>query len=311
MKRYLLGRILWGLPVLWGVLSVTFFLLHLVPGDPVSLLLGEGAEESDRLALRQTLGLERPLVDQYFTYVLQLAKGNWGESISHRLPVLDLILERFPSTLLLTLTSLTFATLVSVPIGLGTAAYRGRWPDRLGMFLALMGHSVPLFVIAPLVVLAFAIDLPLLPVSGSGTWAHLVLPTFCLGFGLCGLLSRMLRSSAVDVVGSMHVRAARSRGIGPWRLYSRYILKVSVLPVLSVWGGLLGGLLGGAVVTETLFDWPGLGRLFYTAFQARDYPLIQGIVLWISVVYVGIQVLLDFAYAGLDPRIRLGAEEGA
>lgn len=303
MTRFALRRLIAGLLVVVGVTTLVFFLLHLIPGDPVDMMLGDAAVKGDREELRRALGLDLSLGSQYLHFWKQLLDGSWGTSFSHRLPVLKLILERFPSTLTLAATGFSVAVVVGIPMGLWGARRPGQWLDLSLRTAALLTHVVPIFVVAPVAVLYFAIELRWLPVSGGGGALHLVLPSMCLGVGVSGFLARVLRTSVGEELAADYVRTARAKGLSERAILWRHAFRNTAVPLLTVSGSLWGGLLAGAVLTETLFDWPGLGRLFFTAFQARDYPLVQGIVLWISVSYVLIHFLVDILYSWADPRI--------
>ncbi len=308
MRKYILRRFIETLPVIFGVVTLVFLLIHFIPGDPIDMMLGESTQRADREKLRHLLGLDLPLVIQYLNFWKNIFFHSWGQSIVHSKSVLSLILECFPSTLLLSLSSLLLACLLSFPLGV-LAAYRaGTWVDTLATSFSLLGMSVPLFVTAPLGVLEFSIRLRWLPVAGAETFAHLVLPSLCLSFGISGILTRMIRNSVLENLGEDFVRTARSKGLSEYSVLFKHTLRNALIPVITTLGNVLGGLLAGAVLTETLFDWPGIGNLFFKAFQSRDFPLIQGIVLWISAVYVLISFLLDICYSLADPRILLEVE---
>lgn len=307
MARFLLRRLVGALPTIFFVSLIVFLLLRFVPGDPVDLMLGDFASAQDKAELRAALGLDLSTVAQGARFVRNLFDGTWGQSLTFHRPVLEMIFERFPSTLLLGVSSLLVAILVSLPLGLIAAARAGRWADVASSTVALVAVSVPIFVTAPLVVLYFAVDLGWLPVAGADSAEHLVLPALCLGFGLSGLLTRMIRASLLDTLSEDFVRTARAKGLSEGRVLLVHALRNGLIPVVTVLGNLLGSVLAGAVLTETLFDWPGIGRLFYSAFQSRDYPLIQGIVLWTSLSYIVVNLLVDVVYAWVDPRIRLEA----
>lgn len=303
--RFLVKRFLGALPVLVGVATLVFLLIHFIPGDPIDLLLGDTASPEDRNHLREQLGLNWPLWKQYLLYWKHVFDGSWGQSLTRSASVLSLILDRFPATLGLAFSSLWVACVISFPLGVYAAKNAGRWPDSVSTALALVGVSVPIFVLAPLAVLFFSIRLRWLPVAGSGSFGHWILPSLCLGGGLAGILTRMIRTSVLECLSEDFVRTARSKGLSETKVLFRHTLRNAFIPVLTVMGNMLGGLLAGAVLTETLFDWPGLGKLFYSAFRERDYPLIQGIVLWIAVSYSLINIGVDFLYSVVDPRVRL------
>lgn len=309
MLRYFLKRLLAAIPTIFAVVSVVFLLVHFVPGDPAALLLGDGADPRDVEDLRHHLGLDRSLLGQYGLFWRQLFDGSWGQSLTRSSAVLPLVLERFPATLGLALWSLAWSVCLGVPLGLITARKAGSPLDMVLSSAALAAGAVPIFVTAPLAVLFFAIAHPWLPVAGYGTPWHYVLPVLCLGTGLSGLILRTVRSSAIEALGEDYVRTARAKGLDETRILLRHVFRNSLLPLLTVLANALGALLAGAVLTETLFDWPGLGKLFNSAFRSRDYPLVQGIVLWTSVSYVAVHFLVDFIYTWADPKLRARACE--
>ena len=308
MTKFFLRRLWQTLPVIFGVVTLVFLLIHFIPGDPIDMMLGESTQSADREKMRHLLGLDLPLLQQYFNFWKNIFFNSWGESIVFAKPVLTLIWECFPATMLLSFSSLIFAAAISFPLGV-LAAYRaGTWIDTLTTSFSLLGMSVPIFVTAPLGVLEFSIRLRWFPVAGSESFSHLILPTLCLGFGISGILTRMIRNSVLENLGEDFVRTARSKGLSEISVIFKHTLRNALIPVITVLGNIMGSLLAGAVLTETLFDWPGLGNLFFKAFQSRDFPLIQGIVLWISAVYVLISLILDLCYSAADPRIRLEEE---
>ena len=309
MKAFLFRRFLSTLPVLFGVATLVFLLLHVIPGDPVALMLGDYATPEDLAQTRTRLGLNDPLLVQYGNFWLGIFNGTWGHSFSYDAPVLDLILERFGSTVYLALSSLGFAICLSFSLGVYSASRRHSWADHVATLWALLGLSLPIFVVAPIAVLVFSIYLRWLPVAGSESWLHLVLPSLCLGFGLTGILTRMVRSCMLEILGEDFVRTARAKGLHERVILWRHVLRNALLPVMTLLGNMLGGLFAGALITETLFDWPGIGRLFYSGVQQRDYPLIQGGVIWVALCYVLINALVDIAYALVDPRIRIFSDE--
>ncbi|MGD8999851.1 MAG: ABC transporter permease [Granulosicoccaceae bacterium] len=304
MLRALMTRLAGTLIVLFGVTLLVFLLAHIIPGDPVEVMLGEHAAAADRQALRESLGLDRPLARQLAQYYAALIQGDLGYSLYNRQAVSDLIVERLPATLQLSLAAILVALLLAVPAGVIAAARHGRLPDRLVSGVSMFGLSVPNFVFGPLLMLVFAVWLGWLPVSGQEGPGSLVLPALTLGTALAAMLMRMLRSSLLEVLGEDYVRSARARGLSPLRVLLRHALRNAWLPVLTLLGLQLGALLAGAVITETVFNWPGIGLLTVEAIEKRDYPLIQGCVLFISVVYVGVNLLTDLVYLWADPRLR-------
>lgn len=308
MPRFLLTRLLGALPVVLGVALLVFLLLHLVPGDPVELMLGDSARPADRAALRQALGLDHPFGVQLQTYFEGLARLDLGESLYSRRPVLELIAERLPATLELAAAALALALLIALPLGTLAARYHNRPADSLAMGFSLLGVSIPNFWLGPLLILLFSLGLGLTPVSGRDEPASLVLPALTLGTGMAAVLARMVRGSLLEVLNEDFIRAARAKGVSERALLWRHALPNAWLPVLTLLGLQLGALLGGAVITETVFAWPGLGSLLVEAIQRRDYPLVQGCVLLISLTYVLVNSLTDLAYGWVDPRVRGGGD---
>jgi len=305
MGTYIFRRLLAAIPVIVGVVTLVFLLVHFIPGDPVEMMLGDAAEFADKENMRRLLGLNLPMHEQYLLFWKNIFNGTWGHSIAFSRSVLDLILERFGATALLAGCALALGTLVSFPLGVNAARKAGTAQDSLSVGFALVGMSVPIYVMAPIAVLLFSIGFRWFPVAGYGTVAHLVLPTICLGFSLSGMLTRMVRTSMLETLGEDYIRTARSKGLAEKYVLFKHALRNAMIPVITILGNMLGGLLAGAVITETLFDWPGIGKLFYSAFQSRDYPLIQGVVLWISISYVLINLFVDVLYSVFDPRVRL------
>ena len=306
MRRYLLSRFLSFLPSLLGVLTLVFFLIHIVPGDPVEAMLGETASASDKEALRRELGLDEPLWKQYISYLQGLAVGDLGHSLYYHGEVTDLILLRFPATLELTLAAMTAAILLAFPLGILAAWKSHTWMDRLALLFSLFGLAMPNFWLGPLLIIVFSIDLGLLPVSGSGSLTHLVLPALTLGTAMAALLTRMIRSSLLEVIHEDYIQAARAKGLSERKVWLKHALRNSLLPVITILGLQFGALLAGSVITETIFAWPGIGRLTIEAIQTRDYLLVQGCVLAIAVSYLVINLFTDVLYRLIDPRISYG-----
>ena len=305
MKAYLIRRLLSVIPVVVGVVTVVFLFLRLVPGDPVDLMLGENALQADRQALRQSLGLDQPIAKQYLNYVSGVVRGDLGQSYYYREPVLDTLWVRYPATLELTLAGLAVGLLIAFPIGIWAAVRKGKTFDRVSMLAAFVGVALPSFWLGPLLISYFAVDLDWLPVSGREGIDSLVLPALTLGIGLASLSSRMVRASLIDTLSEDYVRTARAKGLSERRVILKHALRNALLPVVTIIGLQFGALLSGAVITETIFSWPGVGRLLITAIQTRDYPLIQGGVLLISLTYVAVNLITDLLYGVLDPRIRV------
>jgi ABC-type dipeptide/oligopeptide/nickel transport system permease component len=295
---------LYTLPVLWLVVSAVFLLIHLVPGDPIVQMLGEGAPASDVAATRHEYGLDLPLPQQYVRYWKGVLHGDLGPSIRYGQGVTRLIAQRYPFTLQLTLASLLVAILISIPAGVRSAQRRGRWDDKLLSVVSLFGLSFPNFALGPILILFFAIKLGWLPVSGTGTFAHLVLPSLTMGGALAAILTRMVRTSMLEELGQDYIRTARAKGLSERAVVYRHALRNAMLPVLTVVGLQFGALLAGAIVTETIFSWPGIGRLTIQAIGNRDYYLVQGCILAIGLTYVLVNFLTDLLYSVANPRIR-------
>ncbi len=297
-------RLLQAIPTLFGVATLVFFLLHLVPGDPVDALLGETAMAADREALRQALHLDQPLGLQYAHYLQGLMHGDWGHSIINKVDVLEKISNRIGATMQLAAASLLLAVLLAIPLGYMAARHRGQWQDTATMGVALLGVSIPNFWLGPMLILWFSVFLGWLPVSGIAQSGSMVLPTITLGTALAAILSRMARASWLEAMHMDACRTARAFGIAESRIWWRHAARLAVIPVLTLFALQLGAVLGGAVITETVFDWPGLGLLTIEAIQRRDYPMVQGCVLVIAVFYVLANLLADMIALWLDPRQR-------
>jgi peptide/nickel transport system permease protein len=307
MPSYLIQRIGGAIIVVLGVVSIVFLLIHLIPGDPVDVMLGEGATAADREALRRSLGLDLPVAAQFANYLHGLLQLDLGTSFHSQRPVTDLLLERVPATAQLAALSLLVAVALALPLGMLAAVRRDTPWDTGSMAFSMLGVSIPNFWLGPLLILVFALWLGWFPVSGREATGAVVLPALTLGTGLAAILSRMVRSSLLEVLGEDYIRTARAKGLPPHRVLLGHGLRNALLPVITLLGLQLGALLAGAVVTETVFSWPGIGLLTIEAIQTRDYPVVQACVLLISLTYVLVNLLTDLAYAWIDPRIRLGA----
>lgn len=305
MTQPIFSRISSAVLVVFGVCTLVFLLIHLVPGDPVEAMLGESARPADRQALRAALGLDRPLAEQYLQYLGDLAHLDFGQSFQFRRPVADLLSERIPPTLELAGAALALALVLAVPLGVVSARNRGKALDSGAMAFSLLGISIPNFWLGPLLILVFSLWLGWTPVSGRDGLMSLILPAVTLGTGLAAVLARMVRSSVLEVLGEDYVRTARAKGLSETAVMWRHALRNAWLPVLTLVGLQLGGLLGGAVITETVFAWPGVGSLLVEAIQNRDYPVVQASVLLVSLTYVFVNTLTDLVYAWVDPRIRV------
>jgi ABC-type dipeptide/oligopeptide/nickel transport system permease component len=302
--RFLVRRLALTLPVLLGVTTLVFALIHLVPGDPAQAMLGETASEEDIQALRERLGLDRPLVEQYGAFLAGVARGDLGASLQTNEPVARAILDRLPATLELAAAAMVVSIGVAIPLGIIAAVRRGTFVDHLATTLALTGISIPNFWLGPLLAIVFAVELGWLPVSGRGTPAHLILPAISLGAAFAAILARMTRASLLEELREPYVQAARARGASRVRAILRHAFRNSLIPVVTLVGLQFGAVLTGAVITETIFAWPGVGRLLIQSIGFRDYPLVQGCILFIAVTYVGVNLLTDLVYGVLDPRIR-------
>jgi ABC-type dipeptide/oligopeptide/nickel transport system permease component len=304
MLRYLSLRVLYTLPAVWLVVSIVFLLIHLVPGDPILQMLGEGAPAADVEATRHLYGLDLPLGEQYLHYWKGVLRGDLGPSLRFNQSVSKMIAQRYPYTLELTLASLLVAIVLSIPAGVRSAQRRNRWDDRLLSVVSLFGLSFPNFALGPILILFFAIKLGLLPVSGSETVAHLVLPAITMGGALAAILTRMVRTSMLEESGHDYIRTARAKGLPERTVVYRHALRNAMIPIITVLGLQFGALLAGAIVTETIFSWPGIGRLTIQAISNRDYYLVQGCILAIGLTYIAVNFLTDLLYSAVNPRIR-------
>jgi peptide/nickel transport system permease protein len=311
MSRYIFRRLLQTVPVLLGVSLLAFAIMHVVPGDPVRLIAGPDAPESVVARIRVELGLERPLHVQYLSFLGRALRGDLGRSLRSRTPVMDEIFSRFPATLELTTVSMLLAVGVGIPLGLVAAVRRASWLDYLATGASLSTLSMPIFWVAIVAIWLFSLQLGWLPVSGRAgpVWEweglrHIVLPAATLATTSLAIISRLTRSGMLDVLGREYVTTARAKGVPPWSVVGKHALANALIPVVTVVGLQYGFLLGGAVVTETIFAWPGVGRLAITAILQRDYPVVQGCVLLVAVAFVLINLLVDVLYGWLDPRIR-------
>jgi ABC-type dipeptide/oligopeptide/nickel transport system permease component len=304
MIRYVSLRLLLALPALWLILTMVFLLAHIVPGDPVQQMLGEGARDEDLDQLRHSLGLDQPLPVQYGRYVAGVLRGNLGESFRFQQPVSQVVLSHYPATLELAVVALVVCAAIGIPAGMLAAQHRGTSTDHaIGVF-TLLGLSVPNFALGPVLILVFSVALGWLPVSGRGGLGQLVLPTFTLGAALAAILTRMVRTSVIEELSSDYVRTARAKGLSESAVLFRHAFRNALIPILTILGLQFGTLLAGTIVTETIFSWPGIGRLAVQAIEARDYPLLQGCILLIAVSYVIVNLLTDLVYALVDPRVR-------
>lgn len=306
MKRYFIHRLLLLLPTLLGALSFVFFLIHLIPGDPVDVMLGETASSADKEELRRNLGFDRPLAAQYQTFLVRLAAGDLGRSLYEQAGVAAIIGARFPATLQLAFCAMLISVLTSFTLATLAARKRGSWIDRAALLFSLLGLSLPNFWLGPLLMILFSIQLGWLPVSGQGGPSHLILPALTLGLGMAAILTRILRASLLQVAHEDYVQTARAKGLSERRVWLKHTLRNALLSVVTVMSLQCGSLLTGSIITETIFSWPGIGRLTVQAIQTRDYPLVQGCVLVIAISYVLLNFLTDIVYKFIDPRITYG-----
>ncbi len=298
-------RIAITLPAVWLVLTMVFLLAHIVPGDPVQQMLGEDARTEDLAQLRHSLGLDLPLRTQYARYLSGLIRGDWGRSFRFQAPVLPMVVQRYPATLELALAAMLVCAAIAIPAGIAAARRRGRSADHAIGALTLLGLSVPNFALGPVLILVFSIGFGWLPVSGRGGISHLILPAATLGAALAAIMTRMVRGAMIEEISGDYVRTARAKGLSERAVLYRHAFPNALVPILTILGLQFGALLAGTIVTESIFAWPGIGRLTVQAIQARDYPLLQGCILAIALSYVIVNLLTDFTYALVDPRIRL------
>lgn len=304
MLRYILKRIVFLIPVLIGVSILIFTIIHLAPGDPAETMLGPSATAQDLTDLREQLGLNKPLTVQYFTFLLNTLKGDLGRSIRTNNPVMEEIVDRFKPSLVLAVCSMVFALLLGIPLGILAALKQNSWIDTLCNFVALLGFSLPGFWLGLMLMLLFSIMIPILPSSGYGSWKQLIMPTLVLGTNTMAVLARMTRSSMLEVIRQDYVRTAKAKGL-KWRLILlRHILSNVMIPVVTVAGLHFGHMLGGVVITETIFSIPGVGRLIIDAIRFHDYPVVQGGILFFAFCLSLVNLAVDLLYALLDPRIK-------
>ena len=304
LLRSLATRLGYTLPVLWLVVSIVFLLIHIVPGDPVEQMLGEGARPADIAALRHLYALDLPLHTQYIRYWRGVLHGDLGQSIRLNDSVTHLVLTRYPFTVELTAAALFVALLLAIPAGISAALHRGRPRDHVIGVVSLLGLSFPAFALGPILMILVSIKLGWLPVSGAGDFAHLVLPAITMGSALAAILTRMVRTSMLEELGQDYIRTARAKGLPERIVVYRHALRNAMIPVLTLIGLQFGALLAGAIVTEKLFSWPGIGRLTVSAIENRDYPLLQGCILAIGLTYVLVNLATDVMYMVINPRIR-------
>lgn len=304
MLNYVLKRLLGLIPTLLIVAVLVFLFVHLLPGDPARLIAGPEADVQVIALVRQQLGLDQPLHVQFWRYITHVLQGDFGTSMVSRRPVSEEIASRFLPTLWLTITSMIWAVLFGMAIGIAAAVWRNRWPDRLGMTLAVTGISFPAFALGMLLMQIFSVDLGWLPTVGADSWQHYILPSLTLGAAVASVMARFTRSSFVDVLSEDYMRTARAKGVSETWVVLKHGLRNAMIPVVTMMGLQFGFLLGGSIVVEKVFNWPGLGRLLVDSVDMRDYPVIQAEVLLFSLEFILINLVVDVLYAAINPAIR-------
>lgn len=304
MLSYFVRRLFGMIPTLLLVVLIVFLFVHILPGDPARLVAGVDADEATIALIRQDLGLDLPLPQQFMRYVQELSQGNLGNSLRTKRPVALEISERFLPTLWLTISSMAWSVLFGMAIGISSAVWRNRWPDRLGMTLAVSGISFPAFALGMMLMQVFSVQLGWLPTVGADTWQHYILPSLTLGAAVAAVMARFTRASFVEVIQEDYVRTARAKGLSEPLVVFKHTLRNALIPVVTMMGLQFGFLLGGSIVVETVFNWPGLGRLLVDAVNQRDYPVIQGLVLLFSTEFILINLLVDVLYGAINPSIR-------
>jgi glutathione transport system permease protein len=304
MLNYFLKRLVGLLPTLLIVAVLVFLFVHMLPGDPARLAAGQDADEQTVELVRKNLGLDKPLPQQFVNYFARMAHGDLGTSIRTKRPVSTEILERFMPTLWLTVASMVWAVVFGMVIGIVSAVFRNRWPDQLGMTLAVSGISFPAFALGMVLMQIFSVELGWLPTVGADSWRHYILPSITLGAGVAAVMARFTRASFVDVIGEDFVRTARAKGLREWVVIIKHCLRNALIPVVTMMGLQFGFLLGGSIVVEAVFNWPGVGRLLVDAVNVRDYPIIQALVLMFSLEFILINLVVDVLYGFINPTIR-------
>ena len=306
MFRYFVMRLLGLVPTMFLVTVCVFFFVHLLPGDPAQLAAGPEADEETVQMVRERLGLDRPLPEQFVLFVKKTVTGDFGISIRSQRPVIDEVVDRFGPTLLLTVAAMAWAVVFGLLIGIVSAVKRGRWPDRLGMAFAVSGISMPPFALGILLMEVFSVWLGWFPTVGAESWRHYVLPSITLGAGVAAVMARFTRSALIEVLSEDYVRTARAKGLPARQVLSRHALRNALIPVVTMMGLQFGFLLGGSIVVEKVFNWPGMGRLLVDAVEMRDYPVMQTCVLLFSMEFLLINLAVDLLYGWLNPSIRYG-----
>ncbi len=304
MLKYVVKRLLGLVPTLLIVAVLVFLFVHLLPGDPARLAAGPDADAQTVELVRQDLGLDRPMTEQFVSYFSRALHGDFGRSIRTKRPVMDEIAERFMPTLLLTVWSMAWSVVFGLAIGILSAVFRNRWPDRVGMALAVSGISLPSFALGMFLIEVFSVELGWLPTVGAGSWKHYVLPSFTLGAGVAAVLARFARASFADILHEDYIRTARAKGLGEVAVVLKHGLRNALVPVITMMGLQFGFLLGGSIVVEKVFNWPGMGRLLVDAMDMHDYPVIQAEVLLFSLEFILINLAVDVLYGAINPVIR-------
>jgi ABC-type dipeptide/oligopeptide/nickel transport system permease component len=305
MGKYITRRFAIAIPLILAIATVVFVMLRVaLPGDPAVILAGDRASPELIEQIRENLGLDRPVYEQYAIFLINAARGDLGRSVKSREPVAGVIANAVPFTVTLTFLSVTFGTLFGILIGVVTAVYRGTWLDNISIVFVVFFYAIPTFWLGLILILVFAVGLRWLPVQGVGTWQHFVMPTVTLGIGQVALIARLTRSSMIETLAAPYIQTARAKGITERAVIFRHALRNVLIPIVTVVGLSIGGLLGGAVITESIFGLPGVGRLAIEAIHNRDYPMIQGTVLLVATSFVFVNLIVDVIYAYIDPRIR-------
>lgn len=304
MLNYFLKRLLGLIPTLLIVAVLVFLFVHMLPGDPARLAAGQDANEQTVAMVRQELGLDKPLPQQFVSFFTHMLQGDFGTSIRTRRAVSTEIAERFFPTVMLTITSMVWAVIFGMGIGIVSAVFRNQWPDRLGMTLAVSGISFPAFALGMLLMQIFSVQLGWLPTVGAATWKHYILPSITLGAAVAAVMARFTRASFVEVIQEDFVRTARAKGVAEYGVVFKHTLRNALIPVVTMMGLQFGFLLGGSILVEAVFNWPGLGRLLVDSVQMRDYPVIQTLVLLFSLEFILINLVVDVLYGYINPTIR-------
>ena len=302
----LLRHFLSFITVIFGVLLLTFLLIHLVPGDPVEVMLGESASVADRDQLRAELGLNQPLIQQFGRYLNKLSHGDFGHSIHTKQPIIDMLKTRYPATLKLAILSLLIGLSIGIPLGIYAALKANHWQDFVVTIVSVRLSAMPAFWLGPMLMLVFAVWLGWLPVSGMDSNTSIILPAITLGFGLSAILTRMTRTSLLEVLNDDYIRTARAKGLSERTVVVRHALRAALLPIITIVGLQMGSLLAGTVITETVFSWDGIGRLLVESIEKRDYPVTQACVLVVALSYVMVNLATDVLYRFADPRVKFG-----